>query len=216
MMPILGTVLTSAASGLGGIIGGERANRANAKEASKNRQFQERMSSSAHQREVADLRAAGLNPILSAGGSGASQPGGAQAQMQNSLANMNSDVLNSISTSSAVKKQSAETNYTQAQTANAKEQKKIIDAQADKTRAEAAMIRRKIPFAETETKFLKYIEGQLVKGASSAKKVINDKKKTVIRQYQKGKQLEAERKAQKKRDQQEAERLRKSLYRSYK
>lgn len=86
-----GSLLGGAAlGGLGGIYESreqrkavESQNKANLKIAREQMSFQERMSSTAHQRETVDLEAAGLNRILSAtGGSGASSPQGATAHME--------------------------------------------------------------------------------------------------------------------------------------
>lgn len=62
------------------------ANKFAAEQAQLNREFQERMSSTAYQRVMKDLKSAGLNPILAAQSGSASQPAGATAQPSKSSA----------------------------------------------------------------------------------------------------------------------------------
>lgn len=69
----------SAVSGLFGSNSAKRQQDQSLQIAREQMEFQERMSNTAHQREIADLKAAGLNPILSVN-SGASTPSGASAQ----------------------------------------------------------------------------------------------------------------------------------------
>lgn len=73
----------------------KEANAMNIGLARENREWQERMSNTAHQREVEDLREAGLNPILSAKYGGASTPPGAQAYVENALKGQTERTLSS-------------------------------------------------------------------------------------------------------------------------
>lgn len=84
MWPAIGAIGGAVVGGLLSNKGAAEANAANAAMSWQQMNFQERMSNTAHQREILDLQKAGLNPMLSVRyGQGASSPPGAMATMQN-------------------------------------------------------------------------------------------------------------------------------------
>lgn len=103
--------LKSIIPGIGDAEAAKEQNKANQKEAQINRNFQERMSSTAYQRAMQDMERSGLNPMLAYQQGGASAPSGAQATINSeSKTGLGQFALNSLTNINSAKAQQQQIN----------------------------------------------------------------------------------------------------------
>lgn len=180
MDPITGgALITGGASLAGGFFssqGQKDTNKANLKIAREQMAFQERMSNSSYQRAMADMKLAGVNPMLVINKGGASTPGGASATMSNPSAPMGA-AISSAGSAAGINRvmKSAAVDNLEATNDNLRMQNALIAEQAKAAAANARVAEAKIPEAEAYARaWSKYPDGLAMSKLTKDQDILGD------------------------------------------
>lgn len=157
-----GPVGAGIGAGLGGMLDQQSANDYNSAQAASANAFSERMSSTSYQRTMADMKAAGLNPMLAYSQGGASVPVGQRASFtpvgdySTSVAPTYSQAESSASqAATAAKRQEVEARVAEQQVNKIKEEIPLINRQAANTAQQGHVLTATVGMLEAQAALMR-------------------------------------------------------------